>query len=67
MYQGNLNTGEGVGAILLVQLSIIFKLSGWNRRKYKLCFPKPLILKLVDNCKSSSAPSPCIEISLDVH
>ena len=53
---------QGEGALPLMQLSINFKLSCWNRRTYKLCSSKQLILKLIDNCKSGSVP--CIEISL---
>ena len=51
---------QGEGALPLVQLSINFKLSCWKRRKQKLCFSKQLIKKLIANCTSDSAPSPCI-------
>ena len=40
MVQGNLYTGEG--ALLLVQLSINFKLSCWKKRKRKYCFENNL-------------------------
>ena len=48
---------HGAGALPLLYLSIIVKLSCWRRRKLKLCFSKQLIKKMIDNCKSSCAPS----------
>ena len=38
-----------------------------GQNKIKLCFSKQLIKKLIDNCTSSSASSPCVEIFQHKH
>ena len=52
---------QGEGALPLAQLSNNLKLGYW-KRKLKFVFSKQPIKKLIDNCASSSAPGPCIEI-----
>ena len=55
---------QGEAALQLVQLSISFWISCFEKHNFHfLLFQQPS-LKLIDNCTSGSAPSPCIEISL---
>ena len=55
---------QGEGALPLVQLPISFKICCFGKHSLYFLIFQQLSLKLIDNCKSGGAPSPCIEISL---
>ena len=55
---------RGEGALLLVQLSISFFISCFEKTQFLISYFQQLSLKFINNCTSVSAPSPCTEISL---
>ena len=58
---------QGEGAFLLVQLPISFLISFFEKQNFNFLLFQQLSLKLIDNCTSGNAPSPCMEISLQKH